>query len=232
MTGLILSRRGTIDKYIGDCIMAFWNAPLDDPFHADHACASALAMIGELDRVNRELAAEAAAGGGAFHAIAIGIGLNTGACVVGNMGSDERFSYTAIGDAVNLAARLEGQCKTYGVSIVLGEATRAAAPSWAALELDLIVVKGKAEAVRVYALLGDPACARSAAFTDLEKRHAAMLARYRARDWAGARAALARCRGRDKRLEELYTLYEERLAYLETNTPAADWNGVFVATTK
>ena len=143
MTREILVRRGTIDKYIGDCIMAFWNAPLDDPGHADHACESALAMLAELDRVNRELAAEAEAEGRAFPPLAIGIGINTGECVVGNMGSDERFSYTAIGDAVNLAARLEGQSKIYGVPIILGEATRAAAPSWAALELDLVLVKGK-----------------------------------------------------------------------------------------
>ena len=138
-----MARRGTIDKYIGDCIMAFWNAPLDDPGHADHACESALAMLAELDRVNRELAAEAAAEGHAFQPIAIGIGLNTGECVVGNMGSDERFSYTAMGDAVNLAARLEGQSKTYGVPIILGEATRDAAPSWAALELDLDRCQGE-----------------------------------------------------------------------------------------
>ena len=185
MTREILMRRGTIDKYIGDCIMAFWNAPLDDPGHADHACESALSMFAALDRVNRELAAEAEAEGRAFPPLAIGIGINTGECVVGNMGSDERFSYTALGDAVNLAARLEGQSKVYGVPIILGEATRAAAPSWAALELDLVLVKGKAEAVRIYALLGDAAYARTAAFQDLEERHAAMLARYRARDWAG-----------------------------------------------
>ena len=232
MTKLILARRGTIDKYIGDCVMAFWNAPLDDPDHADHACDSALAMLAELDRIDRQLAAEAEAENRAFHPIAIGIGLNTGECVVGNMGSDERFSYTAMGDAVNLAARLEGQSKTYGLSIVVGEATRAAAPAWAALELDLIAVKGKAEAVRVYTLLGDPAYARTAEFTALAERHEAMLARYRARDWAGAREALAQCRGRDRRLDELYALYEERLAYFADNPPEADWDGVFVAETK
>jgi adenylate cyclase len=229
MTGQILARRGTIDKYIGDCIMAFWNAPLDDPLHADHACESALAMLGELDRVNRELAAEAAAEGRAFHPIAIGIGLNTGECVVGNMGSDARFAYTAMGDAVNLAARLESQGKTYGVPIVLGEATRGAAPSWAVLELDRIVVKGKAEAVRVFALLGDADYARTAAFRELEEHHTTMLARYRARDWAGVREALERCRGRDARLDDLYALYEERCGYFAIDPPAPDWDGVFTA---
>jgi adenylate cyclase len=232
MTKLIMTRRGTIDKYMGDCVMAFWNAPLDDPHHADHACDSALAMLAALDDINRELAVEAAAEDRVFHPIHIGIGINTGECVVGNMGSDERFAYTAMGDAVNLASRLEGQSKTYGLAIVIGETTRAAAPSWAALELDLIAVQGKAEAVRVYTLLGDEACALSPGFTALAQRHAAMIERYRAQDWAGARAALCQCRGRDPRLEALYDLYQERLTYFAANPPAADWDGVFVALSK
>jgi adenylate cyclase len=232
MTKLIMARRGTIDKYMGDCVMAFWNAPLDDPLHADHACESALAMLADLDRVNRELAAEAAAENRVSPEIQIGIGINTGECVVGNMGSDERFAYTAMGDAVNLASRLEGQSKTYGLAIVIGEATRDAAPSWAALELDLIAVKGKAEAVRVYTLLGDAAYAATPGFTDLAENHARMLERYRAQDWAKARAALSQCRGRDPRLEALYDVYEERLGYFTDNPPAADWDGVFVALTK
>jgi adenylate cyclase len=232
MTRLIMARRGTIDKYMGDCIMAFWNAPLDDPEHADHACASALAMLAELDRINRQLEEEAASEGRVFHPIHIGVGLNTGECVVGNMGSDERFAYTAMGDAVNLASRLEGQSKTYGLSIVLGEATRAAAPSWASLELDLIAVKGKEEAVRIYTLLGGPEHARTPEFVALAEHHAAMLDRYRRQDWAGARAALADCRGRDGLLDDLYELYEERIAYFADNPPAADWDGVFVALTK
>jgi adenylate cyclase len=232
MTKLIMARRGTIDKYMGDCVMAFWNAPLDDPNHADHACESALAMLADLERINRELAAEAAAENRVSPPIHVGIGINTGECVVGNMGSDERFAYTAMGDAVNLASRLEGQSRTYGLAIVIGEATRDAAPSWAALELDLIAVKGKAEAVRVYTLLGDAAYAATPGFTDLAENHARMLERYRARDWAGARIALGQCRGRDTRLEALYDLYDERLAYFTDNPPAPGWDGVFVALTK
>ncbi|MGC2413963.1 MAG: adenylate/guanylate cyclase domain-containing protein [Stellaceae bacterium] len=230
MTKLIMARRGTIDKYMGDCVMAFWNAPLDDPLHAEHACASALAMLAELDHINRELAAEA--DGGVFYPIAIGVGINTGECVVGNMGSDERFAYTAMGDAVNLASRLEGQSKTYGVSIVIGEAARQAAPSWAAIELDLVAVTGKQEAVRIYTLLGDSAYGATPGFIELSEHHAAMLERYRAQDWARAQAALSQCRGRDPRLEPLYDLYEERLTYFAANPPAADWDGVFVALSK
>jgi adenylate cyclase len=230
MTKLIMARHGTIDKYMGDCVMAFWNAPLDDPLHADHACESALAMLAELDRINLELAAEAE--DGIFHPIAIGVGINTGECVVGNMGSDERFTYTAMGDAVNLASRLEGQSKTYGLSLVISQATREAAPSWAALELDLIKVTGKEEAVRIYTLLGDAAFAATPGFIELSEHHAAMLECYRVRDWREAQIALTRCRGRDPRLEPLYHLYEERLAYFTVNPPAPDWDGVFVALTK
>ena len=148
------------------------------------------------------------------------------------MGSDERFAYTAMGDAVNLASRLEGQSKTYGLSIVIGEATREAAPDWAALELDLIAVKGKAEAVRIYTLLGDAEYARSPEFVALAEAHAAMLAHYRARDWPAAARGAGGCRGRDPRLAGLYELYEERIAYFAENPPAADWDGVFVALTK
>jgi adenylate cyclase len=227
-----MARRGTIDKYMGDCIMAFWNAPLDDANHADHACASALAMLRELDRVNTELEREAAAERGVFQPLHIGIGINTGECVVGNMGSDERFAYTAMGDAVNLASRLEGQTKTYQVGIVIGEATRAAAPSWAALELDLIAVKGKAEAVRIYALIGDAELARSGEYAALAKRHDHMLTCYRAQDWRGARIALAESRSGNAALAGFYDLYAERITHFEANPPGSDWDGVFVSETK
>jgi adenylate cyclase len=232
MTKLIMARRGTIDKYMGDCIMAFWNAPLDDADHADHACASALAMLRALDRINDELAQEAAVEGRVFHPLHIGVGVNTGECVVGNMGSDERFAYTAMGDAVNLASRLEGQTKTYHVGIIIGEATRDAAPSWAALELDLIAVKGKAEAVRIYALLGDAELAQSAEFTAKAQRHARMLTSYRAQEWSHALAALAECRAADPAFTELYALYAERIDHFLDNPPGEDWDGVFLAETK
>jgi adenylate cyclase len=232
MTHLIMARRGTIDKYMGDCIMAFWNAPLDDGDHADHACASALAMLSALDRINAELQQEAAAEGRVFLPLHIGVGINTGECVVGNMGSDERFAYTAMGDAVNLASRLEGQTKTYQVGIIIGEATRAAARSWAALELDLIAVKGKQEAVRIYALLGDAALAQSADFVAHAVDHDRMLARYRAQDWAAAGAALDECRAYDPALAGFYDLYAERIAHFAANPPPEDWDGVFISETK
>jgi len=232
MTGLIMARRGTIDKYIGDAIMAFWNAPLDDAAHADHACESALAMLDGLGRVNEELAAEAQREGRPFHPLHIGVGLNTGDCVVGNMGSDERFAYTAMGDAVNLASRLEGQTKIYHLPIIVGEATRAAAPAWAALELDLIAVVGKAEPVRIFTLVGDAGRAADAEFRAHAEDHAEMIARYRAQDWAGARDALLSCRAHDPAMAAFYDVYAERIARFALNPPGEGWTGVFVAESK
>jgi adenylate cyclase len=231
MTRLIMAHRGTIDKYMGDCIMAFWNAPLDDAEHADHACASALGMLSELDRVNAELEIVARKEGREFLPLHIGVGINTGECVVGNMGSEERFAYTAMGDAVNLASRLEGQSKTYHCTIVLGETTRQLAPSWAALELDLIAVKGKHDAVRVYTLLGNAEMAREPAFVAHAEAHDRLLRCYRAQDWEAAQAALERCRD-GFALAGLYDLYAERIAHFEANPPGPDWNGVYVAETK
>ncbi len=232
MTELILARRGTIDKYMGDCIMAFWNAPLDDPDHADHACSSALAMIDALGNINARLAAEAAAEGRRFEPLRIGVGLNTGDCIVGNMGSTGRFAYTAMGDAVNLASRLEGQTKPYCVDIIIGEDTHRAAANWATLELDLIAVKGKQEAVRIYALLGDDTMAQSREFHELKADQEAMLQYYGKQDWAGARAALDRLRQHAPTMDPLFDLYEERICFFEANPPGPSWDGIFVALTK
>lgn len=150
LSGVILAAGGTIDKYVGDAIMAFWNAPLDDPDHAVHAVAAALDMLKALDQLNAELASEAEANGTAPIHLAIGVGLNTGDCVVGNMGSDIRFNYSVLGDPVNLAARLEGQTKSYGVPILLGEETaRRAGARFAVVELDRVLVKGKTEPATV-----------------------------------------------------------------------------------
>lgn len=232
MTDVILARRGTIDKYMGDCIMAFWNAPIDDPDHAINACDSALEMFRELSALNGRLADEAEAEGRESKTLNMGIGLNTGECVVGNMGSEQRFDYSVLGDAANLASRLEGQSKTYGVGIVIGEATRAAVPGYAALELDLIAVKGKQEAVKIYALCGNTGTAASSGFQELARAQDDMLAAYRAQDWARARAGIDRCRSFDSDLQTFYDLYAARVSHYEKNPPGPNWDGVFVATTK
>jgi len=232
MSDIITAHRGTIDKYMGNCIMAFWNAPLDDPDHANHACATALAMLDGLERLNRDLAAEAAAEHRRFQPLHIEIGINSGDCVVGNMRSARRFDYSVMGDAVNLASRLEGQSKTDGVGIVGGETTRDAALQWAAVELDRMAVTGKREAVAVYALFGDSEHARSPGFALLAEAHCRMLACYRAQDWAGARVAISDWRRYDARLTPPYYLYDERIGFFAANQPGPDWDGVFVATEK
>jgi adenylate cyclase len=238
MTRVIQNRLGTIDKYMGDCIMAFWNAPLDDPDHAAHALEAALAMRAELARLNAELAKEAAARGSGPMGLAFGIGINTGRCSVGNMGSEQRIGYTAIGDAVNLASRLEGLARLYGIDCVVGEATAKAAGGhgFALLEIDRVRVKGKRIPEAVHALLGDRAMAEGEAFRALGAAHRAVIEAYRACDWEGATAALQQARDRlgtdFVSLIPLYALYEQRIAEFRAHPPPADWDGVHAAVGK
>ena len=234
MTDIILERKGTIDKYMGDCIMAFWNAPLDDPDHAVNACRSALQMMKDLAPLNARLEEQAKVENRRHVPINIGIGLNSGDVVVGNMGSDQRFDYSVLGDNVNLASRLEGQSKPYGVGIVIGENTHQRAPGFACLELDLLKVKGKTEAVRIFALLGDEAMAQSPEFQAVKEEHEKLLLAYRAQDWAATRAHITHVLENwpQFHLEKLYHLYEERMQEYEANPPGADWDGVFTATSK
>jgi class 3 adenylate cyclase/CHASE2 domain-containing sensor protein len=233
MTDLIMASGGTIDKYMGDAIMAFWNAPLDDPVHVEHGCRAALAMRAELVRLNKIWREEAEAEGKPFADIHIGIGINTGVCCVGNVGSDQRFDYSVLGDDVNLASRLEGQSKTYGVDVVIGERTAAAVPVLAALELDLIRVKGKTKPVRVFHLLGDEKAEATSAFAALKVDHDALIAAYRGQRWAEARSRLEACRAQaPESMQAFYALYDERIAACLAEPPPADWDGVFVALTK
>lgn len=236
MTQIVLDHKGTIDKYMGDCIMAFWNAPLDVPGHEVLACRGALKMIRRMNELNDAWKAEAEAAGRRFIPVRSGIGLNSGPCCVGNMGSDMRFDYSVLGDDVNLASRLEGQSKGYGVDIVIGPRTRAAASALASLELDLIKVKGKTVPVRIYALLGDEALAGDPRFKSLAAKHEAMLAAYRGRRWDEADRLRGECESESAALgldlKKLYHLYEERVAECRAEPPGPDWDGVYTATTK
>ena len=233
MTDAILAHGGTVDKYMGDAIMAFWNAPLDEPEHAKSACRAALAMLERLAQLNAEMAEEAKRAGRAHVPIAIGIGLNSAVCCVGNMGSQQRFDYSVLGDGVNLASRLEGQTKLYGVATLIGEETRSLAPEFAALEVDLVRVKGKTEPARVYTLLGGPERAKSDAFRALEGFQAGFLVAYRAAEWDAAERALAQLRAAaGAELADLCDVYAGRLAAFRANPPPPGWDGVFVAETK
>ncbi|MHC2254501.1 adenylate cyclase [Bradyrhizobium embrapense] len=235
LSNAILARKGTIDKYMGDAIMAFWNAPLDDKQHQINACDAALDMLERVDDLNRAREQEAKDGGHVYVPLNIGVGLNTGTCVVGNMGSDVRFDYSVFGDSVNLASRLEGQSKEYGFPIIVGSKTALAVKEkFAILELDFIMVKGKKEPEVIYAIAGREDVANSGRFQRLRNLTIEMLACYRGRDWDGALAAIERGRKTDEAqtLQYLYRLYEARIRTFQKEPPPDDWDGAFALTTK
>jgi adenylate cyclase len=223
MTRIVQEQRGTIDKYIGDAIMAFWNAPVDLPDHATRAVRTALAMQAALPDLNRDFAARG------WPEVKIGVGVNTGRMSVGNMGSEFRMSYTVMGDAVNLGSRLEGITKQYGVGILATQATVEADSGHAYMKIDDVRVKGKEKPVAIYTPLGD-----KAGLPDGMRRAAAEFeaayACYQKQDWAGAEAALTGLKARSP--QALYDIYLERIAHFREAPPPADWDGVFVYTTK
>ena len=186
MTDAILDQEGTLDKYVGDAIVAFWNAPLDVPSHPTKAVAAALRMRTALADFNKMRAAKAREAGVAFRTTAMGIGLNLGPCNVGNMGSIRRFDYSILGDTVNVASRLEGVCKTFGIDIVASAAVREAAPEFAWLSLDTVIVKGRKTPTAIFTVAGDAALAADPAFLGWKTMHDSMLSAYQARDFADA----------------------------------------------
>jgi adenylate cyclase len=235
LTNAIIARNGTIDKYIGDAVMAFWNAPLDDPSQESDACHAALDMLDCVDALNQERKQEASTSGAHFVPISIGIGINTGRCTVGNMGSDLRFQYTVMGDTVNLASRLEGQTKTHGLSTIIGSRTAAAvADQFALLEIELIRVKGKSEPELIYTIVGRTDVANGREFQSLQDHWAQLLTCYRKQDWSGALKMAEVCRDDCERfgLVGLLDSYVDRIRRLEQSPPALAWDGVFTAETK
>jgi adenylate cyclase len=228
MTDTITEFKGTIDKYIGDCIMAFWNAPLDDPDHAKNAVRAARDMRRRLVVLNRELEAEAKAADRPFHELRFGIGINTGECVVGNFGSETRFNYSLLGDPVNLASRVEGLGKLYTVDLVIAEETAKLLDEPKLIELDLVAVKGKSQAVTVYTL--PPEDEDEAPY---KAPHAELIAAYRRQDWAAALAALGSAPLAAARyLAPVYTLYRHRIDHFQQEAPPANWDGVYTAEEK
>jgi adenylate cyclase len=235
MTNAIIENNGTIDKYIGDAIMAFWNAPLHDPAHEINACSAALEMLARVDRLNEQRQKEAGESGHRFIPLKIGIGLNSGRCVVGNMGSNLRFNYSVLGDCVNLASRLEGQSKSYDVPIIIGSKTaQAARGKFALLELDCITVKGKTEPETIYTILGREDVARSEGFLRVQALFDEMLALYRRQDFAAAGEAIVRCRaaGEGFGLSRLFDIYSRRIEGFQKDAPPSNWNGVFALDSK
>lgn len=212
MTAKIIENNGTLDKYIGDAQMAFWNAPLDEPRHAHMAVKTALAMMESLDEFNREITAEG------IPAFGMGLGINSAAVVVGNMGSDQRFDYTCLGDGVNLASRLEGQSKPYGVKIILGQRTAELVRNeYPVVELDCIAVKGKTQGVKIYTL----------GKTNPTQHDIYLTAYYRG-DWT---RAIRACEKLIKEDNELRHYYENMLERMNEGLPA-NWDGTYRATSK
>ncbi len=231
LTDIIIQHRGTIDKYMGDAIMAFWNAPLDDPIHARHAYTAAVDMARKMIDLNADWQKQAAASGRTFPSVRIGIGINTGDCCVGNLGSLKRFDYSAIGDNVNVTSRLEGLTKFYGLQVIFGEETVRQLPGFSFLEVDLVRVKGRASPSRIFTPL--------AIFSELAGKEARLqaaqeklLANYRQGRWSEALVALEECRACGvKSLQDLYALYERRITECSKNPPA-DWDGIYSAEEK
>ncbi len=227
MTAKILANNGTLDKYIGDAQMAFWNAPLDDKHHAINAVKTALQMLGDLESFNNEIAKDG------IPAFGMGLGINTGSVVVGNMGSDQRFDYTCLGDSVNLASRLEGQSKPYGVKLVIGQTTNEQVKdTYFTVELDYIAVKGKKEGIRIYTVIDETDMLRSKLFTEREL-HTKMLSYYRGRSWD---QAIAMCKTLTSsfggQLQVYYQMWIERCQELKQNDPGPEWDTVYRATSK
>ena len=224
MTEIVHVTHGTIDKYMGDAIMAFWGAPVRDAGHAANAVKAGLAMLEALKKLNVEMEAEGK------QPIKIGVGINSGPMSVGNMGSKFRRAYTVLGDAVNLGSRLEGLTKYYGVDLLVSEATKKEADRYLYREIDRVRVKGKTEPITMYdtqGLQGEV----SAEWAERAARFETALEMYRDQDWDGAEDAL-------KKLQEgepdsiLYGLYRQRVDHFRSQPPSADWDGVFTHESK
>ena len=217
LTEIISAHRGTVDKYMGDCVMAFWGAPVDTPDHADLAVAAALEMAAAVYAIND---AHRATG---QPAISVGIGINTGVMSVGDMGSAVRRSYTVVGDAVNLASRLESLSGIYGAEVVVSDATRQAAPAYVWQELDRVRVKGKAQSVAIFEPLGRATAAAKTSRAGLDVWQQVLTA-YRAQDWAAGRSLLTPLLAPGFK-KVLYQLYAERLASMALRPKDPDWDG-------
>ena len=222
LSNAILDHGGTIDKYMGDCIMAFWNAPTDQQDHRQLAIQAAHSMNEALDQFNNEAKVEL------DFELEIGIGINSGNCIVGNMGSDKRFDYTVLGDAVNLASRLESQSSNYGLHMILGENTYINDSPFTIIEIDKIAVKGKSNAETIYTCLKP----ENKWTEELMEKHKAFLSKYRNQSWESANLLIDELISSPNELNLYYKHMKTRIEEYITNPPSANWEGVYVATNK
>jgi adenylate cyclase len=223
MTKKIIDNDGTLDKYIGDAQMAFWNAPLDDEMHARHAVKTALEMLDDLERFNKEVTAEG------IPPFGMGLGINTGSVVVGNMGSDQRFDYTCLGDTVNLASRLEGQSKPYHVKMVIGPKTyEYVKDEYLCLELDCLAVKGKTKGVNIYTIVN-----KNGLNIAFARAHGEFLMHYREQNWDKALEYVPYVENAfEGDMKEYYAMMVERIEEYKMNPLPKDWDGVYRTNSK
>jgi adenylate cyclase len=224
LTEIIYKHRGTIDKYMGDCIMAFWGAPLADAGHARNGVLAGLEMQRTLKAMQPEFKARN------WPEVRIGVGLNSGRMSVGNMGSRIRLAYTVMGDAVNLASRLEGITKEYGADVIVGEDTKSAVSGVVFREIDRVCVKGRDTAVAIFEPLGLEGEVAQSVIAEVDQFHEA-LGLYRRQDWSGARERLLKLRERSS-ADRLYDVFLERIEILRANPPGAHWDGAFTFQSK
>ena len=222
----VLDQDGTIDKYMGDCIMAFWNAPSEDPFHREKSIEAAFNMSEALNKLNESLDRKGE------NKLSIGIGINSGECIVGNMGSEKRFDYTVLGDAVNLASRLEGQSGNYGMQIILGEETikKISKDAYLQFELDLISVKGKSEPTSIFTVFNS--WNAEVAYEVFYEEHMDFLKNYRSKNWDKAKQHIDKYRLSIPEFTLYYTLFLNRIDELSKQSLPEDWSGIFAAETK
>ena len=217
MTGCVIDFNGTVDKFIGDALMAFWNAPLDVEDHKEQSIKCGLKMFELLENLNNEVMKEG------IEELKIGVGINSGDVVVGNMGSEQRFDYTCLGDAVNLSSRLEGQTKEYRVGIIVGEGTvKGIEDKFIFVELDKIAVKGKKEGVRIYTVISEG---------DIS-HHETFLSYYRKQHWNRALKMIELNQITYPELEGYYEMMKERIESLKKNKPGKGWDTIYRATSK
>ncbi|MEM8754484.1 MAG: adenylate/guanylate cyclase domain-containing protein, partial [Pseudomonadota bacterium] len=230
LTEVVLRNGGTIDKYMGDCIMAFWNAPRKSELHMEQATLALFQFRGALMEINAKFRQMG------FPEIDIGVGVNTGPCAVGAMGSKSRLDYSCIGDAVNLASRLEGITKQYGLWNCIGDATAGNVDhAFALIEIDQVAVKGRAAPERIWTVAGERAVLAEPAFQDLRTAVDEGLSAYREQDWDRAEAAYSKAAAFSLSAYDpsgLCRVFQERIAEYRQAPPPADWDGVYVATSK
>jgi adenylate cyclase len=231
LSDIILRERGTIDKYMGDAILAFWNAPLDVIDHAQRACRAAIEMATKMAELNRHWKEKARIAGRPFIPVRIGIGINTGQCCVGNLGSHQRFDYSAIGDEVNVTSRLEGLTKLYGLPVVAGEATVSQCSELAVIQLDLIRVKGRVRPTRIFGLAD--ALSSPEKIAHLRPDHESFLQAYRAQKWDETEMLITHCRkAADGALDAYYAVFSARISRLRGAALGPDWDGAYTLTEK